>query len=155
MIYFTLMYFFFFTCSVNLGTLLTSGEGGSSLLLFHPVFFTESYVTYDRELRRACCGLAGMCGQFYTRRPPNDCSLYRPPVFSKITFSMFVSQNNEIYKLLSAWWLLVISISGFTYTIYLDWEQKQKPKVINCQIITILVIPTAAVVMKAERSTST
>lgn len=74
---------FFFTCSVNLGTLLTSGEGGSSLLLFHPVFFTESYVTYDRELRRACCGLAGMCGQFYTRRPPNDCSLYRPPFFSK------------------------------------------------------------------------
>ena len=37
----------------------------------------------DLEMRRFCCGLAGLCDLFLKRRPPNDCSGYQPPVWSK------------------------------------------------------------------------
>ena len=111
------------TCSVtseSFGALLTSGEGASSLLLFHPVFFRESYVKYDREFRRACCGLAGMCGQFYMRRPPNDCSSYMPPTFSKTwrvhSLSMLVWHytSSGIYFLLVKSYLCKLKLQIFS-----------------------------------------
>ena len=60
---------------------------GSSMLQYHPHWFPSSYEIYDENFRDACCGAADLCQVFYSRRPPDDCSRYRPPRWSKKSYS--------------------------------------------------------------------
>ena len=60
---------------------------GSSMLQYHPRWFPSSYEIYDENFRDACCGAADLCQVFYSRRPPDDCSRYRPPRWSKKSYS--------------------------------------------------------------------
>ena len=69
--------------SPEFGALITSGIDGGSLLTWNPFTNYQDYLKYDRQLKDACCGIAGLCKMYYERRPSQDCTGYEPPVRSK------------------------------------------------------------------------
>ena len=89
-VYFTNIMSFFITLSIHyfrrstFGALIGADRlSGSSMLRYHPHRYPSSYKTHDEDFHDLCCGAAGQCQLFYSRRPPDDCSRYRPPRWSE------------------------------------------------------------------------
>ena len=75
----------------------------------------------DVEMRRFCCGLAGLCDLFLQRRPPNDCIGYVPPVWSELAWQLImVEMKLHPFSLSTAAWAWgdphIMTISGDQYT---------------------------------------
>ncbi|CAI8034372.1 Mucin-like protein (Fragment) [Geodia barretti] len=65
------------------GALIKSGYRASGMTEMVTTRFGRRTISErDVEMRRFCCGLAGLCDLFLQRRPPNDCIGYVPPVWT-------------------------------------------------------------------------
>ena len=63
------------------GALVKSGYRASGMAKMVSARFGRRTISQgDLDMRRFCCGLAGHCDDFLTRRPPNDCTDYVAPI---------------------------------------------------------------------------
>ena len=60
------------------------------MLSWHPFINYQEYLKYDKQLKDACCGVAGLCHMYYERRPSQDCTGYTPPARCK---HLYLIQN--------------------------------------------------------------
>ena len=65
------------------GALVKTGYRVSGMSLMVEETRGRSVSERDDEMKRYCCGLAGLCDLYLQRRPPNDCSGYQPPVWGE------------------------------------------------------------------------
>ena len=70
------------------GALLRNGIDGSSMLLYNPLRYSNESIVYDQQLKQLCCGEAGLCDQFYERRPADNCELYKPQSWGELKTTM-------------------------------------------------------------------